>query len=81
MGLIKIWALSRGGGGLIREGTCLKFFDRQRQNYTMSLEFEMLGSFNNNHELLHYIANTNKNWLEISKTEIKSIYNTEYPQF
>ena len=41
---------------MIREGACLKFFDRQRQNYTMSLEFEMLGSFNNNHELLHYIA-------------------------
>ena len=42
---------SGGEGGLIRdeglyrEGAYLKFFDRQRQNYTMSMEFEMLHSF------------------------------------
>ena len=34
--------------GLFRRGAYLKFFDRQRQNYTMSMEFEMLRSFNNN---------------------------------
>ena len=50
------------GGGLIREGGAyLKFFDRQRQNYTMSMEFEMLCSFNKNYELLRYITNTIKN--------------------
>ena len=51
------------GGGLIREGwgAYLKFFDRQRQNYTMSMEFEMLRSFNKNYELLRYITNTIKN--------------------
>ena len=27
------------------EGAYLKFFDRERQNYTMSMEFEMLHSF------------------------------------
>ena len=42
----------RGGGG-----TYLKFFDRQRHNYTMSMEFEMLRSFNNNYKLLRYITN------------------------
>ena len=26
-------------------GTYLKFFDRQRQNYTISMDFEMLHSF------------------------------------
>ena len=39
----------------------------------------MLRSFNNNYELLRYIKdtfNTIANWLEISKREIKSIYNT-----
>ena len=35
------------------------------------MEFEMLHSFNNNYELLRYIANT-KNW----KTEIKFIFST-----
>ena len=44
----------REGG---RGGTYLKFFDRQRHNYTMSMEFEMLHSFNNNYELLRYITN------------------------
>ena len=34
--------------GLFRRGAYLKFYDRQRQNYTMSMEFEMLRSFNNN---------------------------------
>ena len=42
------------GGG----GAYLKFFDRQRQNYTMSMEFEMLRSCNNHYELLRYITNT-----------------------
>ena len=44
------------GRGLNREGggACLKFFDRQRQKYTTSMEFEMLRSFDNNYELLHY---------------------------
>ena len=42
------------GGG----GAYLKFFDRQRQNYTMSMEFEMLRSYNNHYELLRYITNT-----------------------
>ena len=28
----------------------------------MYMEFEMLRSFNNNYELLHYITNTIKNW-------------------
>ena len=42
-------------GGAYREGeTKLKFFNRQRQNYTMSMESEMLHSFNNNIELLRY---------------------------
>ena len=50
----------------------------------MSMEFEMLRSFIN--ELLHYITNTIlntiiKNWLEISKTEIKYIFNTVCLQF
>ena len=55
------------GGGLIREGGLLergaysKLFDRQRQNHAMSMEFEMLRSFNNNYELLCYITNTIKN--------------------
>ena len=47
----------RGGGGV----AYLQFLDRQRQNYTMSMEFEMLCSFNNNNELLRYITNTIKN--------------------
>ena len=48
------------GGGLLERGGrgYLKFFDRQRQNYTMPMEFEMLCSFNNNYELLRYITNT-----------------------
>ena len=50
------------GGGLIRGGGAyLKFFDRQRQNYTMCVEFEILRSFDNNHELLRYTTNTIKN--------------------
>ena len=52
-----------GRGGLIREGAYLKFFDRQRQNYTMSMEFEILRSFDNNYELLRYtekLKNRNK---------------------
>ena len=37
---------SGGGKGLIRDrGAYLIFFDRQRQNYTMSMEFEILHSF------------------------------------
>ena len=53
-------------GGLLnlgrgRGGAYLQFLDRQRQNYTMSMEFEMLRSFNNNNELLRYITNTIKN--------------------
>ena len=59
MGLLNI-VRSGGGGGPIREGgTYLEFFDRQRQTYAMSLEFEMLHSFNNNDELLRYIKLTN----------------------
>ena len=45
----------------------------------MSMEFKMLRSFNDNYELLRYITNTIntiKNWLVISKTEIKSVFNT-----
>ena len=46
----------------------------------MSMEFEMLRSFNyNNYELLCYIANTIKNWLEILKTEIKSFFKHSMP--
>ena len=49
-GLIKFRALLKrgGGGGLFDRGAYLKFFDRQRQNYIISMEFEMLRSFNNN---------------------------------
>ena len=54
-----------GGGGLFK-------ILWQRQNYTMSMEFETPRSFDNNYELLHYTTNTIKNW----KTEIKSIFNT-----
>ena len=46
------------GGSLLERGACLQFFDRQRQNYTMSMEFEMSRSFNNNYELLRYITRT-----------------------
>ena len=52
----------------------LKFFDLD--SYTLSMEFEMLRSFNDNYDLLRYITNainTIKIWLEILKTEIKSI--------
>ena len=59
-----------GGGGrgsLLERRAYFKFFERERQNYTMSMEFEMLRSFENNYELLHYTANTIK---------IKSIFNT-----
>ena len=49
------------GEGLIREEGHLKFFDRQRQNYTMSMESEMLHSFNNNCEILCYTTNTIEN--------------------
>ena len=44
-----------GGGSYYRgelikegEGAYLKFFDRQRQNYTISMKFGMLRSFNSN---------------------------------
>ena len=37
------------GGGLLEKGAYLKFFDRQRQNYTISMDFEMLHSFHNNY--------------------------------
>ena len=49
MGLIKsrvFWRL--GGGGFFREGNVLekggsfKFFERQKQNYTMAMKFKML---------------------------------------
>ena len=46
-----------GGGGFLERGAYLKFFDIQRQNYTMSMEFEMLHNFNNSYELLRYITN------------------------
>ena len=36
------------GVGLLERGAYLKFFDRQRQNDTISMEFEMLRSFNSN---------------------------------
>ena len=52
-----------GGRGLLERGAYLKFFDRQRQNYTMSMEFEILRSFDNNYELLRYtekLKNRNK---------------------
>ena len=57
---LKFWA--RGGGGLLERGANLKFIRRQRQNYTMSMEFE-LRSVNNysNYELWHYLTNTIKN--------------------
>ena len=55
-GLLNFGPLEGAGGGAY-----LQFFDRQRQNYTMSMEFEMLRSFNNNNELLRYITNTIKN--------------------
>ena len=54
-----------GGGGLIGEEgllereAYLKFIDRQRQNLTMFMEFELLCSFNNNYELLRYITDIN----------------------
>ena len=52
LGAYKILGLLEGWG-LIREGGAyLKFFDRQRQNCTISMEFEMLHSFNNNYQLL-----------------------------
>ena len=35
------------GGGLLERAAYLKFFDRQRQNYTMSMEFEMSCSLTN----------------------------------
>ena len=54
-----------GGGWVGGSGGFLKFFDRQRQSYTISMEFEMLRCFNNN-----YI----KNW----KTVVESIFNTVY---
>ena len=37
----------------------------------MSMEIEILRSFDNNYELLRYTTNTIKNW----KIEIKSIFN------
>ena len=40
----------RAGGWIIFK----KFFDRKRQNYTMSMEFEMLRSFSTNYELALY---------------------------
>ena len=64
-GLLNSVHLEGGGlireGGLLERGAYLKFFDRKRQNYTMSIEFEMLCSFDNNYELLHYTTNTIKN--------------------
>ena len=42
----------RGG-----EMAYLKFFDRPRQNYVMSVEFEMSRSFNTKYVLLHYTTN------------------------
>ena len=66
-GIVTNWGgllnFSPSGGGIIKEGDLLgtgaylKFFDRQRQNYTVSMEFEMLRNFNNNYELLRYITN------------------------
>ena len=47
----------KGDWGLLKKGAYLKFSDRQRQNCAMSMEFEMLRSFNNNYELLRYIPN------------------------
>ena len=47
--------------GMEGGGAYLKFFDRQRQNYTMSMEFEILRSFDNIYELLRYTTNTIKN--------------------
>ena len=81
-GLIKLQALWRrgGGGGLLERGGLFKIL---WQPNTMSMEFEMLRSFNyNNYELLCYIANTIntiKNWLEILKTEIKSFFKHSMP--
>ena len=46
-----------GISGPLGGGAYLKFFDRQRQNHTMSMESKMLCSFNNNYELLHYTKN------------------------
>ena len=52
-GAYQIWGPLEGEGGLIRDGALLnrgaylKFFDSQRQNCNMSMEFEMLRSFNN----------------------------------
>ena len=44
----------RGGGGALLErgGTYLKFFDRQRQNYTVSIESEIQCSFDNNYFII-----------------------------
>ena len=50
-------ASGRGGPYKLERGAYLKFFDRERQNYTMSVEFEMLCRFNN-YELSRYIANS-----------------------
>ena len=58
-GLLNFGPSQEGGGELLergtyqRGGTYLKFFGRQRKNYTMSMEFEML--------LLHYMTNATKN--------------------
>ena len=53
------WGPLEGGGTFkLERGGYLKFFDRERQNYTMSVEFEMLCRFNNNYELSRYIANS-----------------------
>ena len=40
-----------------RGGAYLKFFDRPRQNYVMSVEFGMSRSFNNKYVLLYYTTN------------------------
>ena len=60
-GTYQISGPQEGGGGLEEGRAYLKLFGRQRQNCTMSMESEMLCSFNNNYELLCYIVNTIKN--------------------
>ena len=64
----KNFRTSRGGWSLLERGAYFKFFERQWQNFTISMELEMLCSFNTNYELLHYLTNTIKNW----KAGIKS---------
>ena len=51
---MKASTVSAGKGG---GAAYFKFFDRPRQNYVMSVKFEMSRSFNTKYVLLHYTTN------------------------